>query len=215
MYKAVIFDLDGTLLDTLEDLADSTNYALSKNGLPERSITEIRSFVGNGVANLIKKALPAVIEKETAERVFADFKEHYSKHCEDKTRAYAGVEEMLDTLNVAGIKTAVVSNKLESAVKKLCDKYFGSRILAAAGDKEGRKRKPEPDAVYAALEELGAKPGEAVYVGDSDVDIHTAKNSGMECIAVSWGFRSREVLINAGAKVIADSPKELTGYILK
>ena len=209
MYKAVIFDLDGTLLDTLEDLKNSVNYALEKNSMPKRSIEEVREFVGNGVTNLIKRAVPKETDEEAEQKVFADFKSHYSIHCEDLTKPYPGINDLLCELQSVGIKTAVVSNKLESAVKKLCKKYFGNGILAAAGDRADRKRKPESDSVFAVLEELSISTSEAVYVGDSEVDILTAKNSGMDCIAVSWGFRSREALVNAGAKVIVDTVDEL------
>lgn len=214
MYKAVIFDLDGTLLDTLEDLKNSVNYALEKSGMPKRSLDEVRAFVGNGVANLIKRAVPRDTAEEAEQKVFADFKSHYGVHCEDLTKPYPGVNELLDELKAVGIKTAVVSNKLESAVKKLCQKYFGEGISAAAGDIEGRKRKPEPDSVFAVLEELGIDACDAVYVGDSEVDVLTAENCGMDCIAVSWGFRSRETLAEAGAKVIVDTVDEIKKILL-
>lgn len=214
MYKAVIFDLDGTLLDTLEDLKNSVNYALENNGMPKRSLEEVRAFVGNGVGKLIKRAVPSETQEEDIQRVFADFKLHYSVHCEDFTKPYPGINELLDELRSAGIKTAVVSNKLESAVKKLCRKYFGNGISAAAGDIEGRKRKPEPDSVFAALKEIGAEADDAVYVGDSEVDIVTAENCGMDCISVSWGFRSRETLAEAGAKVIVDTVSDIKRILL-
>ncbi|MDO5398174.1 MAG: HAD-IIIA family hydrolase [bacterium] len=214
MYKAIIFDLDGTLLNTLEDLKNSVNYALENNGMPARSMEEIREFVGNGVANLIRRAVPKGTEEEAEQNVFADFKKHYGVHCEDFTKPYPGINELLNELRAAGIKTAVVSNKLESAVKKLCRKYFGEGISAAAGDVEGRKRKPEPDSVFAVLEEVGVDANEAVYVGDSEVDVLTAENCGMDCISVSWGFRSRETLAKAGAKVIADTVEDIKKILL-
>ena len=214
MYKAVIFDLDGTLLDTLEDLKNSVNYALIKNDMPERSTDEVRAFVGNGVAKLIERAVPSGTQEAEREAVFADFKAHYGVHCDDNTKPYPGIISLLDELKASGIKTAVVSNKLDSAVKKLCKKYFGDRLSAAIGDIEGRKRKPYPDAVFAALEEIGAAADESVYIGDSDVDVLTAKNCGMDCIAAEWGFRSREVLVSAGASVIAGNAEELKGLLL-
>ena len=214
MYKAVIFDLDGTLLNTLEDLKNSVNYALKKNNMPERSIDEVRAFVGNGVAKLIERAVPGGTTDAARETVFADFKAHYGVHCEDSTKPYPGITALLDELNEAGIKTAVVSNKLDSAVKKLCKKYFGDRLAAAIGDIEGRRRKPYPDAIFAAIEEIGVPAEKSVYIGDSDVDVMTAKNSGMDCIAVSWGFRSKEVLKAAGASVIAENTDELREKLL-
>lgn len=215
MYKAVIFDLDGTLLDTLEDLKNGTNYALKHNNMPERTTEEVKRFVGNGVAMLVKRAVPENTSEELKNKVINDFKDYYSEHCEDNTKSYDGVIEMLDTLIENNIKIAVVSNKIENAVKKLCKKYFGNRVGAATGDLEGRNKKPAPDAVYAAMNELNLKPEDCVYVGDSEVDVQTAVNCRMDGIAVSWGLRSKDTLIEAGAKIIADSPSEVTELCIR
>lgn len=212
MYKAVIFDLDGTLLDTLEDLWGSVNHALRLHGMPVRTLDEVRSFVGDGVKKLIERAVPAGCDTETAEYVLADFKAHYALHSRDKTAPYDGINELLGVLREKGIKLAVVSNKLDSATKELCYEYF--KITTAIGECEGRAKKPAPDSVLEALRQLGVSNREAVYVGDSEVDIKTAQNSGMDCISVTWGFRTREFLKECGAKAFADSAKALEGLIL-
>ena len=173
-YDTVIFDLDGTLLNTLQDLADSTNYALALQGMPARTLEEVRRFVGNGVGRLIHRAVPEGTPEEVEARVLADFRAHYTLNMEHKTAPYPGVLPLLDRLGQAGIRTAVVSNKFDSAVKGLCHAYFGARIPVAIGESQGVARKPAPDTVFRALEELGAGTGRAVYVGDSDVDIQTA-----------------------------------------
>ena len=209
MYKAVIFDLDGTLLDTLDDLKNSVNFAMRECGFPERGIEEVRRFVGNGVKKLIDRAVPDGTSAEAAAAALDSFKAHYAVHCEDMTAPYPGIIEMLDALRAEGVKTAVVSNKIDSAAKKLCKKYFGDRLMCTVGDIDGRKKKPSPDPIYAALDELGVRAEDSVYIGDSDVDVLTAKNCNMDCIGVSWGFRSREVLEAAGAVRIAADSSEL------
>jgi len=211
MYKAVIFDLDGTLLNTLEDLMDSVNFALRRYGMPERTLDEIRTFVGNGVRKLVERSVPA--ETENTEEVLAVFSEYYKLHCEDKTAPYEGITELLKKLSENGIKAAVVSNKMDGAVKQLCRRYFGDLIVAAAGNIDGRPTKPAPDSVFAVMEEIGAKAEETVYVGDSDVDVMTARNSGLDCIAVTWGFRDRDVLEKAGADKIIDDVESLKKLI--
>lgn len=208
-YEAAIFDLDGTLLNTLQDLADSTNYALSLHGLPRRTLEEVRCFVGNGVAQLISRAVPEDTPPELEARCLADFRAHYLLNMENKTAPYPGVLALLDALEAHGIHRAVVSNKFDSAVKGLCQTYFADRIPVAIGESQGVARKPAPDTVFRALEELGVPGDRAVYIGDSDVDIATAQNAGVPCISVSWGFRSRAFLLEHGASAIAATPEEL------
>lgn len=214
-YKAIVFDLDGTLLNTLEDLKDAVNFALRQKQMPERSLEEIRNFVGNGIANLLKRSVPAGTgEQETAEAL-AIFREYYGAHCQDKTKPYDGIMELLAEIKKSGIRTAVVSNKADFAVKELIPFYFGDSIPVAMGENEaeGIPKKPAPDMVWKALEELGCSREEAVYIGDSDVDVQTAKNSGLDFIGVSWGFRGREFLEKQGANVIVDKPEEIMRVI--
>ena len=213
-YDTVIFDLDGTLLNTLQDLADSTNYALALQGMPARTLEEVRRFVGNGVGRLIHRAVPEGTPEEVEARVLADFRAHYTLNMEHKTAPYPGVLPLLDRLGQAGIRTAVVSNKFDSAVKGLCHAYFGARIPVAIGESQGVARKPAPDTVFRALEELGAGTGRAVYVGDSDVDIQTAANAGLPCLSVSWGFRDAEFLTAHGAQRTVDTPQALEALLL-
>ncbi|MBE5800026.1 MAG: HAD family hydrolase [Clostridiales bacterium] len=212
--KAVIFDLDGTLLNTLDDLAASVNAALAQHDLPVRTLDEVRAFVGNGVRNLIIRAMP---EKGEAHPMFQQvldaFIAHYAVHSKDMTRPYDGIMDALDALLEKGAKLAIVSNKIDFAVKELSSLYFGKRMLAAIGDDPSRARKPAPDSVFAAMEILGVGADEAVYVGDSDVDVFTAHNAGLPCLAVSWGFRSEESLKTAGAEYIAHTPKEMLKII--
>ena len=212
MYKAVIFDLDGTLLDTLQDLYNSVNYALKAHQMPERTLDEVRSFVGDGVKKLIERAVRPETTEERAAEVLLSFKEHYALHSRDNTAPYEGVTELLERLADKGIKLAVVSNKLDSATKLLSREYFG--IATAIGDCEGRAKKPAPDSVFEALKQLGVGNKEAVYVGDSEVDIATAQNSGLDCISVTWGFREKEYLKECGAAVFADNTQELEELIV-
>lgn len=215
MYHTAIFDLDGTLLDTLQDLADSTNYALALHHMPTRTVEEVRRFVGNGVGLLIHRAVPEGTEQELETQVLKDFRAHYLINMEHKTAPYPGVLELLDKLRAAGIHTAVVSNKFDGAVKGLCEAYFGSRVEVAIGESQGVARKPAPDTVFRALAELNAQPEGAVYIGDSDVDIQTAKNAGLPCISVCWGFRDEAFLNEHGASVIAATREELADLLLK
>ena len=210
MYEAVIFDLDGTLLDTLDDLWDSVNAALEKYGLPLRTREEVRWFVGNGIAKLIERATGEV-EKEVYEGVLAEFKRHYAEHCEDKTKPYEGSMPLLSLLKEKGIKTAVVSNKADFALKKLAQSYFDGLLLEAVGENEaaGIRKKPAPDSVLAVMQSMGVGTRSTVYIGDSEVDLQTAKNAGVDCIAVTWGFRDRAFLIERGATVLVDTATEL------
>lgn len=215
MKKAVIFDLDGTLLNTLDDLADSTNYALSRFGYPTRTIEEVRQFVGNGVAKLIERAIPEGKNNPNFEKCLAIFKENYAQNMYNKTVPYNGIIEMLSNLKSKGIKIAVVSNKFDLAVKELCKKYFEGFIDFAAGENEaqGIKKKPAPDTVISVLNEFNFASEDAVYVGDSDVDIMTAKNSKMPCISVTWGFRDEKFLLENGATILINAPSEIYNHL--
>lgn len=213
-YQTAVFDLDGTLLDTLEDLYLATNHALTRHGLPCRSRDEVRLFVGNGVEMLIRRAVPAGTDEETTLAVLADFKTAYAAICEDHTKPYDGILDMLTALRERGIRVAVVSNKFDAATKKLCAKYFGDLVEVAIGERAGVRKKPAPDTVYEALRELGVTAEGAVYIGDSDVDIRTARNCGMPCISVTWGLRDKDFLIENGAKALVDSPESLLGVII-
>lgn len=215
MKKAVIFDLDGTLLNTLDDLADSTNYALSRFGYPTRTIEEVRQFVGNGVAKLIERAIPEGKNNSNFEKCLAIFKENYAQNMYNKTAPYNGIIEMLSNLKSKGIKIAVVSNKFDLAVKELCKKYFEGFIDFAAGENEaqGIRKKPAPDTVISVLNKFNFAPEDAVYVGDSDVDIMTAKNSKMSCISVTWGFRDEKFLLENGATILINAPSEIYNHL--
>ena len=212
MKNAAVFDMDGTILNTLDDLMDSTNFALKNNGLKERSLEEIRFFVGNGIQKLIERAVPQGTSKEVFEKVFADFKSHYKIHCADKTSYYDGIPSVIQTLRKMGVKTAVVSNKVDFAVQELVEVYFKGLFDVALGEKTGVSKKPSPDMVNVALSVLGVEKEAAFYIGDSDVDFETAKNSSLDFIGVSWGFRGRKFLENLGAKNIIDSPEELLNF---
>ena len=209
----VVFDLDGTLLDTLQDLANAVNYALEKQGMPKRTLEEVRQFVGNGVRLLMIRAVPDGESNPLFEETFALFKDYYGEHCNDNTKPYAGVVELIETLKEKGYAVAIVSNKIDFAVKELNDLYFKGIVPVAIGEKEGIRRKPAPDTVYEALKELGKTKEEAVYVGDSDVDLETAKNSGMPCISVLWGFRDKEFLAEHGAERYAKTAEDVLRFV--
>ncbi|HYE81716.1 MAG TPA: HAD family hydrolase [Clostridia bacterium] len=212
-YDTIIFDLDGTLLNTLEDLTDSVNYALALYGFPNRRMEEVRSFVGNGVANLMGLSIAGGSDNPYYEKCLADFRRHYSGNLQNKTGPYGGIMELLEKLSEAGYKLAIVSNKFDKAVKGLSEFYFGEYIKVAIGESEDVSRKPAPDTVLKALEELGSNADKAVYVGDSEVDARTAGNSGTMFVGVTWGFRDREVLELEGADYIIDKPEELLRII--
>lgn len=212
-YDTVIFDLDGTLLDTLEDLTDAVNYALREMKMPERTIDEVRRFVGNGVRRLLELAVPGGTGNPAFEETFAKFREYYGIHCNDKTKAYEGVVKLLRELRDEGYALAIVSNKLDSAVKELSEIYFEGIIKVAIGEKAGIAKKPAPDTVYAALAKLHRTPERAVYVGDSEVDVMTAKNAGLPCISVLWGFRDEAFLRENGARWFARTPEDVKSYL--
>ena len=212
-YKAIIFDLDGTLTDTLEDLFISVNYALRSCGLPERSLDEVRRFVGNGVRKLIERAVPEDTGLTMLEKCFDTFRAHYVIHCQDHTCLYPGIATLLMSLHAKGYRMAVVSNKLQSGVNELARTFFHGVIDVAIGEQQGIPRKPAPDMVEAALGQLGVSKDEAIYVGDSDVDLQTAANAGLPCISVLWGFRTRDFLVAHGATTFAETPQDVLGLV--
>ena len=213
MYKAVIFDLDGTLLDTLADLHAAVNAALFAHGLPARSIEEVRGFVGNGIKKLIERAVGIANYPQT-ESVLSAFKSYYGAHCKDQTRPYDGVMALLTVLSAAGIKTAVVSNKADFAVKLLAEEYFNGLLMDAVGENEsaGIRKKPAPDSLLSVMQKLGVSQAETLYVGDSEVDIQTAQNAGVACLSVTWGFKDKAFLLDNGATLFADTPNEILAY---
>lgn len=208
-YQTYVFDLDGTLLDTLGDLAASTNYALAANGLPTRTVEEVRMFVGNGVKKLMERAVPEGLANPRFEETYRCFREHYMEHNLDTTAPYPHVLEMLAALKARGKQLAVVSNKFYAATQELCAHFFGAYIDVAIGERETIRKKPAPDTVLEALRQLGAAKEGAVYIGDSDVDIETAQNCGIPCVSVLWGFRDRDFLLRHGAETLVSSPLEL------
>lgn len=212
-YDTLLFDLDGTLFDTLDDLRNSVNHALKSAGFAERSREEIRTFVGNGVRNLMLKAVPEGTSEERFEAVFAEFRAYYALHCRDCSCPYPQIPALLEALKERGCRMAVISNKSDAEVKRLVEEYARGFFLAAVGDRPGIPRKPAPDAVLRTMEELGGTPERTLYVGDSEVDILTARHAGLDCMAVTWGFRTREELIRAGATALIDSPLELLEHI--
>ncbi len=208
-YETYIFDLDGTLLNTLNDLAASTNFALRSYGEKEHSIEDIRRFVGNGVRKLIERALPEGENNPHFEDVFSLFKQHYLEHGLDTTVPYPGVNDLLKELKARGKKLAVVSNKFYTATQDLVAHFFGEYVEVAIGERENIRKKPAPDTVEEALRLLGAEKGNAVYIGDSDVDVATARNSGLPCISVLWGFRDKEFLEQCGATTFVEKAEEI------
>ena len=210
VYKTFIFDLDGTLLDTLQDLADSVNHALRQYGMPEHSLDDIRRFVGNGVRLLMERAVPEGAQHPLFEEAFASFRQYYMQHSLDTTRPYDGIVETIRELKLRGCRLAVVSNKMMAATQELVAHFFPD-VEVAIGEHEaaGIRKKPAPDTVDEALRQLGVTREGAVYVGDSDVDLLTARNSGLPCISVLWGFRDREFLLAHGATTLIERPEEL------
>ena len=215
MIRLLIFDLDGTLLNTLEDLTDSTNYALKEFNFPTRTIEEVRNFVGNGVAKLIERAIPNGRENENFEDCLEVFKQNYAENMNNKTSPYEGIIDLLKELKSKNYKIAVVSNKFDLAVKGLCARYFADLVDIAIGENEkaGIKKKPAPDTVNQVLKNFNISNEEAIYIGDSEVDIMTAKNSNMDCISVTWGFKDKEFLLANDAKIIVNSPDEIISIL--
>ncbi|MFI3142411.1 MAG: HAD-IIIA family hydrolase [Clostridia bacterium] len=214
MYKAVILDLDGTLLDTLTDLADSVNFGLSEMGYPLRTKDEVRRFIGNGVVKLVSRAVPQGTSEQDSAKCLAIFRAHYLENMRNTTKPYEGIMQMLDELKLKGIKTAVVSNKLHEAVVELCDDFFEGKIDVALGVSNEDERKPKPTNVFKAMQILGVNESEALYVGDSEVDVQTAKNAGLKCIGVTWGFRDKAELLAAGADFIANEARKICSIVL-
>ncbi len=213
MYKAIIFDLDGTLLNTLDDLAASVNFALKQCNYPKRTTEEVRRFIGNGVIKLIARAAPDKISEDEFKKCFEIFRSHYLKHMTDTTRPYDGIIELLEKLEKKGIKTAVVSNKLHSGVVGLCDDFFQGKLSCAFGVENESERKPSPANVFKAINALRVNKDEVIFVGDSEVDVQTAKNSGLPCIGVTWGFRDCGQLVKSGAKYIVNKPEEILAIV--
>lgn len=216
MYKIAIFDMDGTILDTLTDVTDALNWALEKNDLPRRTKDEVRLMVGNGVKHLVECAVPADTPPSVFEKVLADNKTRYAAHCNENTRPYPGIMELLCNLKTAGVKLGVVSNKPDGAVQDLVHGVFDGLFDIAYGQKDEIPRKPNPAMVHLALDALGDSNGEsAIYIGDSETDIKTAQNAGLPYLLALWGFRTKEELFAAGGKVFITSAQELQKRILK
>ena len=205
MYQLAIFDLDGTLLDTLADLRQGINYALGTRGFAPRSMAEVRAFVGNGIWKLVERAVPAGTSEAQMDAVYEAFNPYYAKHCADLTAPYDGILPLLQKLQAQGVVCALVSNKPDYAVQTLAAQYFPGLLAASAGAKDGVRKKPAPDSVFAVIHQLRAEGLRAVYIGDSEVDLQTAQNAALPCISVSWGFRDRDVLEQAGAACICDT----------
>lgn len=212
---AIIFDLDGTLLDTLDDLTASVNAAMAACGLPPHSRDEVRNFVGNGVMRLIERCVEGGQENPQFKKAYGAFRLHYASHCQEHTAPYEGIIQMLGKLRIQGVPVAVVSNKFDAAVKKLCDAYFSGLVPVAIGEKDGVNKKPAPDTVLAALKQLKMPVESAIYVGDSEVDIQTAHNAGTGLISVCWGFKTREFLTENGAGKIAETPGQLYDMLVE
>ncbi len=213
-YKAVIFDMDGTILNTLEDLKNATNYSLRQFGMPERSLEEVRMFVGNGIRKLVERAVPSGTSEEKIAQVFDVFLKYYEIHSADNTSPYPGILELVEKLKKSGIKTAVSTNKADVPAQELGREYFNGIFDLIVGQQDGLKVKPAPDSVNKILSILDIQKKDAIYIGDSDVDVQTAKNSGLDFIGVSWGFRGREFLEKNGAKNIVDNANEILDLVI-
>ena len=207
--NTIIFDMDGTVLNTLDDLTVSVNYVLEKFGFPGRTVEDYRRFFGNGIRVAIEQAVPEGTPASVIDEMLPIFKKHYDAHCLDRTGPYEGILDLMKELKERGYKMAIVSNKIDSAVKELNERFFSEYIDVAIGEKDGIKRKPAPDTVLQALKELGSTKEEAIYVGDSEVDFQTAINSGLPCISVLWGFRDKDYLMEIGATTFADKPADI------
>lgn len=213
-YEAVLFDMDGTTVNSINDMHFCVNAAMEHFSMPGRTLEEVTAFVGNGAKRLIELAVPAGTGEEKAAEVLAYYKDFYNRHCRVRTEPYDGILPLLDALRSVGIKTAIVSNKPDPTVKELCAAFFAGRLDCAAGESADIRRKPAPDMVDKAISEMGAEKARCVYVGDSEVDIDTARNAGIDCISVTWGFRTRERLEEAGAAILIDSVEELQALLL-
>lgn len=212
-YDTVIFDLDGTLLNTLDDLTACINIVMQEGGYRLRTKEEIREYIGDGVNKLMERSLPRGTPEEELLHCLSSFREHYLKNMRNHTSPYEGIPEVLKRLKEMNIKVGVVSNKPDEATKEICKHYFHEYVAVAIGDNPARERKPAPDNVYEALKQLESDPDKTLYAGDSNVDMITAKNAGLDSVGVSWGYRSREMLREAGADYIIDKPKELIALL--
>jgi phosphoglycolate phosphatase len=213
-YKAVLFDMDGTVLDTVDDLADSVNASLREFSLPEVSRAHVSRCLGNGAAYLIRNCLPDNTPEVVFEQVLAFYKPWYGAHCRIKTKPYDGILQLMETLRADGVRQAIISNKPDSAVQELAEAFFPGLMDVVIGESPAVKRKPSPDTVLAAASQMGLMASDCVYIGDTEVDLETARNAGMDCIPVSWGFRTEEQLCAAGAEEIIRSPEELKKKLL-
>ena len=213
-YKAVLFDMDGTVLDTLDDLADSVNRSLREFGLPEVSRFQVGQSLGNGAKYLIRHCLPEGSDEALCEQVLSFYKPWYDAHCLIKTKPYDGILQLMETLRADGVSRAIISNKPDSAVQELAEAFFPGLMDVVIGESPAVKRKPSPDTVLAAASQMGLMASDCVYIGDTEVDLETARNAGMDCIPVSWGFRTEEQLCAAGAEEIIRSPEELKKKLL-
>ena len=209
MITTVIFDMDGTVLNTLNDLAASVKYVLTRFGMPVHNTEDYRLYFGSGIRHALQCALPKGAGEEMIDQMLPLFREHYNVHCLDRTGPYKGIPELMRSLREHGYKLAIVSNKIDSAVKELHAKFFHDDVRVAIGEREGIRRKPAPDTVIQALAELKSTKDEAVYVGDSEVDLQTAANAGLPCITVLWGFREKDFLTEHGATVFANTPQDI------
>ncbi len=214
-YKLAVFDLDGTVLNTLDDLADSVNAVLAASGYPVRTKEEVRCFVGDGIRNLVRRSLPEGVQDPEIDHVFEEMLRYYGTHCNVKTAPYSGVPELLRNLRAAGMRTAILSNKADAAVQTLCAEYFPDLFDLTMGEQAAYPRKPAPDSLFALLGKLSVRPEEAVYIGDSEVDVRTARNAGVDGIFVDWGFRDCGALRAAGAEWILSDPAELEKFLLE
>lgn len=212
--KLAVFDLDGTILDTVEDLTASVNAALTASGFPARSVEDVRRFVGNGIRKTLERSVPEGTSAAAVDRLYEDFSAHYRVHSADRTRPYDGIPALVTSLREAGMKTAVVSNKVDSAVKALCAQFFPGLFDLTVGERASVPRKPSPEGVREVLDALGIAPQDAVYIGDSEVDIQTARNAGMQEILVSWGFKGRAFLEAHGAACVVDTPSEIVSLLI-
>lgn len=212
-YTTIVFDCDGTLLDTLTDLRNAVNYVLRAHDLPERSVPEVKAALGNGVAHLMRQSLPDSISEAEFNTYLDEFKAYYGEHLQDYTAPYPDMLDVLDTLRAKGYKLAIVSNKIQEGITPLNKEYFGDRLPVAIGERPGLQRKPVPDMVLQALKELDSTQDESIYIGDSEVDVATAKNSGLLCIGVTWGFRDEQLHKDLGVTHIARKAEDIVTII--
>lgn len=208
-YSAYIFDLDGTILDTLLDLANAVNFAMRSMGFPERTVQEVRSFIGNGIKVLIKRSVPSDTSEDDYVKALEIFTKYYLEHIADYTKPYDGITDVINNLRREGCKVAVVSNKAHVAAQAVVKDFFGDIFDMVVGKMDDFPSKPEPDSLLYTMKALGCKAEECIYIGDSDVDVMTAHNAGIECIGVTWGNRDEDVLVASGAQYIAHTPKDI------